>query len=210
MKIAILSERAKLCFAKAIVANELGNQMSLVYKFSDPDGVRTGKSGWSFGIVQYDINNNVNAIHALQEMNFTTDEIKGLKAQTLSVAEMSRLEGKLLAHREVVDKWDRLQLADCLTWPKSLCAEIGVEFASEDVFLHVADYHNQFGMSRGGKMYRWLQSAALSSASPAVTAEMVRDFKYTTVYGIKQKLKPADKDDVARRYNNLIRICREA
>jgi hypothetical protein len=200
MRITELTEQAKVNFAKALVANELGNQLSLVYRFSDADGVRTGKSGWSFGIVQFDINNNANALLCLKECDFTTDEMAALRRQDADV-QMSAMDAKLLAHREVVDRWDRRQIQACLTWPMNLCTELGVDFSDEETLLHVADYHNQFGMSRGGKMYRWLQAI-----TGAVTAEMVRDFKYTLPWGVKQKAKNRQHDDVWRRYANIVRI----
>lgn len=203
MRITKLTEQAKVMFAKALVANELGNQLSLIYKFSDADGVRTGKSGWSFGIVQFDINNNANALICLKECDFTTDEIAALRRQDTDVV-MSAMNAKLLAYREVVDRWDRRQIAECLTWPLNLCVELGVDFSSEETLLHVADYHNQFGMSRGGKLYSWLRAQRV-----AVTPEMVRDFKYTLPWGIKQKAGDRAHDDVWRRYANIVRIVRE-
>ncbi len=203
MRITALTDHAKLCFAKALIANELGNQMALAYRFSDPDGVRTGKSGWSFGIVQFDISNNPNAVLCLRECGFTTDEIAGLRAQTRD--DMDAMNLKLLAARDIVDKWDRKQLSECLSWPLTLCSEIGVDFNNEEAFVHIADYHNQFGMSRGGKMYMWLRGL-----TGPLTSEMVRDFKYTLPWGQKQIAKhDPDKDDVLRRYNNIVHIMRE-
>lgn len=197
MKIQVVSEPLKLIFARCIIANELGGQLSLIYKFSDPDGVRTGKSGWSFGIVQYDINNNVNALLALREMDFTTDELAGLRAQTIE--NMAPMDYKLYSHRDTVDKWDRHQIRECLALPLLYCNELGAEFSSEETFIHIADYHNQFGMSRGGKLYRWLKEQKKD-----ITPEMVRDFKLALPWGLKRP------DDVKRRYENIVRIMREA
>lgn len=204
MQITTLSENAKICFAKALVANELGNQMSLVYKFSDADGERTGKSGWSFGVVQFDINNNANAIRALEEMEFTPTEIMQLRQQQYTDVEfMTKMNAKLLAHRDIIDRWDRKQISECLSWPLGICNGLHIDFSGEEAFIHIADYRNQFGISIGGKMYTWLGAQA-----GAITPEMIRDFKYTTKYGIAQKLKPRDKDDVWRRYHNIVRIMR--
>lgn len=193
MKLAVLSEDLKLMFARAIIANELGGQLSLIYKFSDPDGVRTGKSGWSFGICQYDINNNPNALLALREMDFTTDEIAGLRAQTID--NMAPMDYKLFRSKDIVDKWDRRQLRECLEIPLLYCKELAVEFSSEETFLHIADYHNQFYMSRGGKLYVWLKEQ-----KKEVTPEMVRDFKLALPWGKKRP------DDVNRRYSNIVKI----
>jgi len=197
----VFTELLKLVCAKCIFANETGGSISVIYKFSDPDGVRSGKSGWSFGIVQYDILNNPNAIFALREMGFTTDEILGLKAQTIS--DMSTMDAKLIANKDIVDEWDRKQVDECITWPLSLCNEVGAFFSSEYSFLHIADYHNQYGMSRGGKMHSWIKSRS----GTEITPEMIRDFKYTTLYGKAQLAKnDPSEDDVLRRYNNIVRI----
>lgn len=195
MKIVTLSADAKLGFARALVANELGGRLSLVYVWSDADGVRTGKSGWSCGITQMDINNNPNALLMLRDLGYTTDESRRLRAQDPGL-DMAAMNARLLAAREVVDKWDRHQIDECLTWPLGLCSS--VDFSSEEAFIHVADYHNQFGMSRGGKMHTWLLSV-----SGVVAPEMIRDFKYTLPYGIKQKEKAREHDDVWRRYKNI-------
>lgn len=199
MKILAVDDRLSVTFAKIILANELGSDLSLAYKFSDPDGERSGKSGWSFGIVQFDVNNNPNAIIALREMGFTTDEIGLLRNQNSADAPnfMAVMNAKLKAASDVVNKWDRQQLRECLTLPLQYCVELGVEFTEEETFLHIADYHNQFYMSRGGKMYRWLRDSVT-----AISPEMVRYFKLALPWGIKRP------DDVKRRYENIVRIVR--
>lgn len=204
MKIVALSELTKQLFARCLYTNEMGGMpASIVYRFSDPDGERSGKSGWSFGIVQYDINNNPNAILALREMDFTTDEIAGLKAQT--IADMAAMNDKLAAHKDVIDRWDRKQINECLTWPLALCIEAEADFSSEETFIHIADYHNQFGMSKGGKMHSWIRGLSGTVIYP----EMVRNFKYSTLYGKAQLAKKdPSKDDVKRRYDNIVRIAR--
>jgi len=196
MKITKLSETAALAFAKALILNELGGILSLIYKFS----YAGGKSGPSFGISQMDICNNAHAIMCLRECGFTTDEVAHLKLVKTSIG-LDMWNMKLVANQEIVDKYDRNQIRECLSWPLSLCSDIGVNFSSEESFIHCADYHNQFGMSRGGKMYKWLQSL-----QAPLTPEMVRDFKYTTLYGIAQKQKPLDHDDVWRRYANIAKV----
>ncbi len=200
MRIIILSERAKLSFARALIANELEGNLSLIYEFS----YAGGKSGLSFAISQLDVRNNANALLCLRECDFTTDEIAWLKAQQSKGApELVAMNAKLLAHKDIVDRWDRRQIAECLGWPMTLCSELAVDFESEETFVHIADYHNQFGMSRGGKLYTWLKGLT----SP-VTPEMIRDFKYMTKYGMEQKIKPREYDDVWRRYYNIVRIMR--
>lgn len=192
MRLTCISQALRQMFRNIISANEVGGNLSLAYVFSDPDGVRSGKSGWSFGICQYDVSNNPNAILALREMGFTTDEIKGIKDQSIQIYNMNR---KLMDHKDIVDKWDLKQINECLFWPLELCNEIGVDFDRAETFLHISDYHNQLNFSRGGKLYTWLQNQKVS-----VTPQMILEFKYTIPWGISHR------DDVDRRYKIIMHV----
>lgn len=183
-------------FRRIILANELGNNVALIYKFSDPDGIRTGKSGWSFGLCQYDIANNPSATLALRECGFTTDQIAGLKSQT--IADMAPMHAILRAARMIVDAWDARQLQDCLTHASHLLTASGISFDSSGL-LACADYHNQFHMSANGKLHTYLQTL-----NQSVTAAIVRDFKLTLPWGKKRP------DDVERRYTSIVTILRHA
>jgi hypothetical protein len=183
-------------FEKIILANEHGGSTARIYKFSDPDGVKSGKSGWSFGLAQFDINNNPQAILCLRECGFTTDEIDRLKAQTLQA--MKPMDTKLLANCTVVDRYDDQQLAECLCVPESLCKKSGIELTVGGL-LALADYHNQFYMSRGGKMHTWLQKLGRP-----VIAEDIRYFKESLPWGQKRP------DDVQRRHDNIMKVLQEA
>ena len=197
MKITQITEGMRLTFARSIFANEVGGKVSNIYKFSDPDGEHSGKSGWSWGICQFDINNNPNATVILRECGFTDAEIEALKSQTVS--DMAPMNQKLVDAKSVVDRWDGKQLDECLTWMMTLCNRINVEFSNEEAFIHAADYENQFHARYGGTFYTF----AKNCASP-ISAEMIRDFKYILPWGIKQLAKKdPKKDDVLRRYNNI-------
>jgi hypothetical protein len=198
MKITVLDEYLKLNFARCLIANELNGKLSLVYRFSDPDGIRTGKSGWSFGVCQFDINNNRNAALCLTEAGFSPLEIEKLQKQQFS--DMTMMNEKLNAHREVVNRWDARQIRECLDTTLRYCNEIGTDFSCEETVLHIADFHNQLHFDHGGDLYKWLQA---NIANP-ITPEMIRDYKLSnTVWGHK------DPEDVNRRYNNIRRICAE-
>lgn len=183
-------------FHRIILANELEGSTSHAYKFSDPDGVRTGKSGWSFGLSQFDINNNPSAILCLRECGFTTDEIAGLKAQT--IADMRPMNNKLLANCAVIDRYDDQQMSDCLQWPSLLCKQSGIALETSG-HIALADYHNQFYMSKGGKMHKHLQTIGRP-----VTADDIYRFKRSLPWGQKRP------DDVKRRHDNIVRILKEA
>jgi hypothetical protein len=181
-------------FRKIIIANELTGALDAVYRFSDPDGVRSGKSGWSFGCCQFDINNNPSAVLCLRDCGFTTDEIAVLKAQSAPIAPFN---AKLKAQSGIVDKWDNRQLCECITVPLQLCNQSKVRFSCDETFLHIADYHNQFYMSRGGKLHLFL-----AGLNRPVAPEDILNFKLSLLWGQKRP------DDVKRRYNNIARIMR--
>lgn len=182
-------------FHRVILANELEGSTAHCYKFSDPDGIRTGKSGWSFGLCQFDINNNPRAIDCLRECGFTTDEIAGLKAQTIT--DMRPMHNKLLANCTIIDRYDDRQLDECLQWPAQLCKQAGIVLELSGL-IALADYHNQFYMSRGGKMHNHLKTIGRP-----VTAVDIYKFKLSLPWGQKRK------DDVDRRSDNIVRILKE-
>ena len=178
---------------KAIVLNEVGGDMSLVYKFSDPDGVRNGKSGWSFGRVQFDTRNNRTAVECLLACGFTPIEVGTVIMQS---GDISHLNAKLRAQSAVVDRFDNAHVSKSVQHCDRLVDGYGIKLASEDVLVHIVDYHNQFYMTPGGKLHRWLQDQTRH-----ITAEMILNFKLEqTRWG---RIRP---DDVQRRWRNIERV----
>jgi hypothetical protein len=182
-------------FRQCLIRNEVGPDLDVIYRFEDADGVRSGKSGYSFGISQFDISNNPSAILCLRECGFTTTEIAGLKAQTVKVAP---LNAKLRAHSLVVDRWDQRQLIECLTVPITICRDSGIKFANSRTEFHLADYHNQLYMSRGGRMHSYLKSLG----RPIYPADIFK-LKLALDWGRKRP------DDVKRRFKNIEDVCRK-
>lgn len=193
MKLEFINSQLSDVFKSITFENECHSNFEYVYSFSDADGVRTGKSGWSFGITQLDINNNPYATLCLREAEFTTDEIDLLKKQ--SSVSMMLMDAKLKRHKDAVDKYDRIQLDECLQHSLDMCIETRCDFSRLETFLHIADYHNQFYFSKGGKLYKFLQ--AMSSP---ISPEDILKFKLSLPWGIKRP------DDVQRRYKNISKI----
>jgi hypothetical protein len=183
---------------KIIIENELSGNLAFVHKFSDPDGVRSGKSGWSFGRVQWDVQNNPAAARCLAECGFTAAEIAGIKGQSIDV---HQFEPRLKAHADIVKKWDDLQLESCLRRAQNILAKHGVTPADDTALLAVADYDNQYHLSdinKPGYLVHYLAGSGL------FTAKDVLQFKLDhTKYGEDHP------DDCRRRYNNLIKIMKE-
>lgn len=183
-------------FREVIIANELDGDLSYITRFSDPDGVRTGKSGWSFGISQFDLLNNPTAAACLRACNFTPEEIAGLKAQTVNT---KALESKLKANAAVIERFDEAQLKSCVTRTQSILSRRGIIPADATALLSVADYANQYYLSdvdKPGYLVHYLLGL-----KHHFTAQDVLDFKLDhTAFGRKFP------KDCKRRYANLIRI----
>lgn len=170
-----------------LLANELSGNQAAAYRFSDADG-RAGRSGYSFGICQFDLKFNATASVILTRCGFSSGEISELKMQTEK--SLDPYNAKLKAGSMVVDLWDRKTCDECLHHV------LGLELPwviPGDTLFHLADYHNQFNLQDGGQMHRYLQGLTV----PA-TPEHVLDFKlYQTRWGKKA---PAD---VHRRFDNI-------
>lgn len=177
---------------QALIKNELGGNMALVYRFSDADGVRTGKSGYSFGVAQFDIMNNHRAIECLKECGFTDADIARLRAQTGPIGD---LNDKLAAHKNVVDVFDTGQIDGTINWVRGISKAAGIVYADDETFIHACDYHNQFHMNAHGKAV-----AYLSKLARPVTAQDLLDYKLVTIWGKKRP------DDVQRRFNNIRKL----
>jgi hypothetical protein len=178
---------------KALILNEIGGDEDLIYKFSDADGVRTGKSGYSFGLVQFDTQNNFDALHCLEACGFTIHEVVGIIRQDIDV---TPLNARLRSQSAIVDRFDKAHINKSVQHCDRLVDGYGIRLASDGVMLHIVDYHNQFYMTPGGKLHRWLQDRNVP-----ITAEMVLNFKLEeTRWGQKRP------DDVQRRWRNIEKI----
>lgn len=192
-------------FKKIIIANELGGDLSHALRFSDPDGVRCGKSGWSFGICQFDLNNNPMAATCLTACGFSDSEIAALKAQTIDV---TLLEHRLRAAAEIIAGYDENQLGSCLLRADNLCSLFNLTPVDEAAILAVADYDNQFHFSAVNKPGYLVHYLAVLNRP--FTAEDILEFKlHHTKWG-RTKTKDVDgAEDCRRRHKNVMRIATE-
>lgn len=181
-------------FRQIILLNELSGDESHALKFSDPDGERSGKSGWSFGISQFDLSNNGMAALCLQECNFSSAEIQALKDQTCF--DMEAANKRLEAHAEVIARWDERQLADCINRARDMAALGGWTYQDDTALLSAADYHNQLYLSKGGQFFNW----AAKLGRP-VSVNDILAFKLAQPWGLKRP------KDVCRRYKNILAVC---
>lgn len=183
-------------FEQVILLNELEGSIAHAYKLSDPDGVHSGKSGWSFGRSQFDTRNNPLALKCLRECGLDETVIKGIVNQSIDVTPFN---ARLRAAYAIIDKYDAIQFKACICKAQALAKKHGIEFASDAALIAVADYDNQYYLSdvdKPGYLVHYLKGLG----RPA-TAKDVLDFKLEhTKYG---REKPGD---CKRRYNNIIKI----
>ena len=181
-------------FRLVILANELDNNLNAALSFSDPDGP-LGRSGWSFGLCQFDTRHNDAAIECLKECGFTANEIHGIVNQDVNV--------KLLASKlnaDIVARYDEAQLSRCLYSAMNTATSKGIMVTNTGAILCLADYVNQYG-SIGNGFAEYLNTADIDGD---VTPAEIQDWKLNhTNYGREHP------DDCKRRYNNILRVLKE-
>ena len=181
-------------FRDIIIANECGGDPSVAVEFSDPDGVRSGKSGWSFGLCQFDLQNNSLATACLKACCFTPEEIFGLVRQTI---DPKPLEAKLREHRTVIESFDAAQLRGCLENALRICDRFKIQLADDTALLAIADYDNQYHLSALNKP-GYLVNYLTLLGRPATAADILTFKLDHTTYGQKCP------GDCKRRHANVI------
>jgi len=183
---------------EVLTRNEIGSDRSKAYCFSDPDGVESGKSGYSFGRVQFDIENNWTAIDCLRACGFRPKDLDRLFEQKGPISDLNiKLEGKSY----VVDRFDMLHTVESVEHCKRLIEDSDIKLSSVETFLHIVDYHSQLYMSEGGKLHRHLKSLMIT-ARWEVDPKNILNFKLNhTKWGRERP------DDVRRRFKNIEAFC---
>ena len=186
-------------FYQIILLNELGGNLAAALRFSDPDGVLSGKSGWSFGVCQFDTKNNDQALACLRELGFNRIQIDGIVSQSMPTAQVHLLESKLQAGADIIERYSTDQLSYCLNKALNFDSDFGIPVADSAAILAGADYCNQYGSEGNGAKAYYL------ALGRPITAEDVLKFKLNvTAYG------KAHPEDCRRMYNNLMKIVKEA
>lgn len=178
-------------FREIICENEGGDSVAL--KFSDPDGVKSGKSGWSFGVSQFYTRNNSRALDCLRECGFTEDEIHGLVDQTANV---KLLEHKLFEHADIIARYDNAQLKHCLDAAGNFAADYKIAISDSAALLMLADTVNQYGSLGNGS------ASYCRGLDRPVTADDVLAMKLTWKYSQTEW----GRKDTIRRYNNVMKV----
>ncbi|MDD2899002.1 MAG: hypothetical protein PHI31_09845 [Desulfuromonadaceae bacterium] len=183
-------------FYQVILLNELSGNKSAALRFSDPDGA-SGRSGWSFGVCQFDTKHNGSAISCLVDCGFRDGEIKGIVNQTVDVKPFA---ARLIAHASTIEKYDTEQLTYCLNNALNAITSKGVMAYEPAALLCLADYVNQYG-SIGPAFIEWMNQRD----SDGITAAEIQEWKLNhTKYGREHT------KDCIRRYNNILKVLANA
>jgi hypothetical protein len=180
-------------FADLIFQNECDSNEDFIYRFSDPDGVRSGKSGWSFGRVQWDTQNNGMALDCLAECGFSHDEINGIVKQTIDV---KPLAPRLKERADIITRYDEAQLGECIESAVNFCNVYKIPVTDTGALLALADTVNQYGSLGNGS------ASYLRKVDHPITAADILAMKLTWKYSETKR----GHDDTIRRYDNLITI----
>ncbi len=180
-------------FRLVILQNELSGNEKAALKFSDPDGA-SGRSGWSFGLCQFDTRHNNSAVNCLEDCGFTAAEIRRIVNQT---ADVKPLNSRLVRNAEIVARYDTAQLALCLHSAMNVITSKGVIVVNTAPILALADYVNQYG-SIGNQFAAWLNTQGIDGP---ITIQEIQEWKLNhTKYGREH---PAD---CRRRYKNILTV----
>ena len=170
---------------KILAKNEISGNENVICKFS----YAGGKSGYSFGRNQFDVTHNLAARKFLKEKcNFATDEIARLLNLDKNITD---LNNKLSKFRKEIDELDLSHVKEMIKYIGSLEQMPLVD--TEKTFIQLVDYHNQFNLSRNGKLHNWLKERKI------ITSKSILDFKLK-----ETKWGRENKTDVMRRYNNIV------
>lgn len=189
-----MSETINEMFRRVICLNEGGE--SVAYKFSDPDGVRSGKSGWSFGVSQFDTRNNDQALVCLKECGFTVNEIHGIVDQTIDVRPFA---ARLAAHADIIEKYDLAQLHHCLNSAGQFGEKYGIPISDSACLLSLGDTINQYGSLGSGS------AAHLMALNRPVTNEDVLTMKLEWKYSQTK----SGRADTVRRAGNVVKVANQ-
>jgi len=176
-------------FRDVILLNELSGDESAALRFSDPDGP-SGRSGWSFGICQFDTKHNDQALLCLQDCGFTPEEIDDIRHQRINVRPLAaRLRPSVVA------RYDAAQLSHCLFKALNATTSNGIVAVDTGAILCLADYVNQYG-SIGKGFVGYLQKIGRP-----IVAQDIQDWKLNhTKYGREHRA------DCKRRFGNVMKV----
>jgi hypothetical protein len=184
-----------------LLYTELGGRAELTAKFS---WAGPGASTYSFGLLQFDVGNNLATHPFLTSIGFTSEQVRELSQKGgLSSDQLAVLDAQLAkpASQAALKQFTGHQLHTYITYlenaleviEENAAAMLAQILGSREFQLRLLDYINQFGpMSREGSMVRWLSGESVTmpggtlqlAADHTVTGTDIGTFILHTQYGV--------------------------
>lgn len=189
-----------------VFQTELGGNSSVIGTFSYAGG---SQSSSSFGLYQYDVDNNAAARTLLSQFGFTAAQIQTLRAHApLSATDSRNLSNQLTSALQNQTNLQALQNFDN-TWAASLITNLSASltrvaaasstgaaiasqiYQNESLQLALLDYGNQFHIDPNGQVERFLEGFAVNlpggtqqlAPGATLTVAMLQNFAMHTQYG---------------------------
>ena len=130
---------------------ENSGNSSTLYSFSN---AQAGNSGWSFGMMQFDVKTNPNAASFLKGIGFTDAQISELQ-QSSTPADLQAMNNQLAANKSAVDQLVDDTVATYVSTLDNIVnyvrnyspANATAILNDPSLQLAIVDYHNQFNIS---------------------------------------------------------------
>lgn len=189
---------------QCIVESETNNRPERQWKMVMAEA---GKSGWSFGPIQFDISVSPTGRKILEEIGVSREDVQELATDIWSKRHENRfLIENIVEHINAMLKkrMYRFSIArQSYEYISKAVSRLGMLKDTEHLKLNMPtmlmliDYHNQFHISRNGRCHEWLKR------QEAVGVNNFMMFKYDLPWA--QKIEGVD--DIKRRFECIMDYC---
>jgi len=196
MNVKYNSESFKEKILKCIAKNEVNNLEKFIYSFTDPDG--SGRSGYSFGRSQFDVNHfgKARIWQMLTDLGLDHNQKRRVIENKKDIDDIQLLL-KTSENKTIIDEFDREHIDESIQHVLNLKDMPNIH--DDSAFAMLVDTHSQFRIDINGKTHQWLRWCNFEIG--CVSAEDIMIFK-TQNYDWGEK-RP---DDIERRYLNIRKI----
>ena len=112
-------------------------------------------NGLTFGLAQYDLSVNWQAVNCLKKCKFKPGEVGELFDP--ETTKLKRLNKKLSFHRRVIDECDDKHIRMAILRLTNLIKSNSIKLESDHAFLVLLDYHNLFFVNNEGRIIEWMK-----------------------------------------------------
>jgi len=149
------------------------------YRFEKFDGFRSQYfDGYTFGLVQYDLSTNWQAVQCLKRCKLKPGEVFNLFDPTEE--ELERLNKKIAFYKHNINSFDSKYIELATKRLIRLITENDIFIKDEQTFLMLLDYHHIFFINTNGRLVSWMREIGSN-----ITPEMLVDFiTFNTKWGM--------------------------